>query len=285
MIDINSSTGLDNDTNYNCAYHFPAIALTLGPSNWNYIRDLYKQLADERNWKVRQTLAYSIHQMAKILGEEKTQSDLVPIFDNFITDVDEVRIGIVANMAEFFRILTANYREAYMPRLTDFLKMDNQRNWRFRNELGLQIAEFCELFSRDTIAKYIQPVVFTLAFDQIAQVRVTAIDALVQIFKQFEFNGETELRRNFVNDVTRSFADSSKWTFRQLYVYLCESLLKNKIYTDLDQFTRDFIVKLLTFRDDKVPNIRVLLARIIKNLILPLGNLLIYDNQCFKRLN
>ena len=137
MVDMNAQTSLDSDMNYNCAFNFPAIANTLGPSYWKYIRDLYKRLAEDVNWKVRQTLAYSIHELAQILGAEVTQIDLVPIFDSYIKDVDEVRIGIVSNLSKFLKVLKIEYRLAYMPKLNDFLKMDNQRNWRFRNELGL----------------------------------------------------------------------------------------------------------------------------------------------------
>lgn len=137
MVEMNASNCLDAEMNYNCAFNFPAIAQTLGLSNWKHVRVLYKKLAEDNNWKVRQTLAYSIHELARILGTECTQVELVPVFDSFIKDVDEVRMGIVSNLYKFFKVLSMEYRKAYMSKLNDFLKMDNQRNWRFRNELGL----------------------------------------------------------------------------------------------------------------------------------------------------
>ena len=41
-------------------------------------------------WKVRRTLANSIHELAVILGPEVASQDLVPIFNGFIKDLDEV---------------------------------------------------------------------------------------------------------------------------------------------------------------------------------------------------
>ena len=41
-------------------------------------------------WKVRRTLAFSIHELAQILGEEITRVELVPIFNSFLKDLDEV---------------------------------------------------------------------------------------------------------------------------------------------------------------------------------------------------
>lgn len=146
MVEINSQNSLDSEMNYNCAFNFPAIALTLGVEHWQYIKNLYKKLAEDVSWKVRQTLAYSIHELAIILGSEITQTDLVPVFDSYIKDVDEVRIGIVANLTKFLRVLSLECRCCYMPKLNDFLKMDNQRNWRFRNELGLYVVTYCCLF-------------------------------------------------------------------------------------------------------------------------------------------
>ena len=55
-------------------------------------------------WKVRRTLAFSIHQLAAILGEELTNADLLPIFDEFIKDLDEVRVGVLRHLADFLKV-------------------------------------------------------------------------------------------------------------------------------------------------------------------------------------
>lgn len=55
-------------------------------------------------WKVRRTLAFSIHEMALILGDEITSLDLVPIFNGFLKDLDEVRIGVLKHFADFVKV-------------------------------------------------------------------------------------------------------------------------------------------------------------------------------------
>ncbi|RMZ95186.1 serine threonine- phosphatase 4 regulatory subunit 1 [Brachionus plicatilis] len=268
MVEINSQSSLDSEMNYNCAYNFPAIALTLGVKYWKFLKNLYKKLSEDLSWKVRQTLAFSIHELAIILGTENTQTDLVPVFDSYIKDVDEVRIGIVSNLTKFLNVLSMEYRQAYMPKLNDFLKMDNQRNWRFRNELCLQISQFCELFSAECLAQFVQPVAFILALDRIAEVRVTATRAMVEILRQFEVKKRQDLRRNFIEDAIRILGNSDKWTLRQLYVMICEQILATNAYNDFELFTRDFLPKLLQYRNEKVPNIRVLVARVLTKYII-----------------
>lgn len=68
------------------------------------IRIKFKNLIVPKQWKVRRTLSSSIHEMAVILGEELTMSDLLPIFDDFFKDLDEVRIGILKHLTDFLRV-------------------------------------------------------------------------------------------------------------------------------------------------------------------------------------
>ena len=55
-------------------------------------------------WKVRRTLAFSIHELGMILGKEITMTDLVPIFNGFLRDLDEVRVGVLKHLADFLKV-------------------------------------------------------------------------------------------------------------------------------------------------------------------------------------
>ncbi len=43
-----------------------------------------------------------------------------------------MRIGILKHLADFLKLLEEKERMEYLPKLDDFLKLDNERNWRFR---------------------------------------------------------------------------------------------------------------------------------------------------------
>lgn len=90
MIDPSRAQTVDNDIARHCAFSIPAVALTLGRANWPLIRETYETLANDMQWKVRRTVASSIHELGVILGEDIAAEDLVPIFDGFIKDLDEV---------------------------------------------------------------------------------------------------------------------------------------------------------------------------------------------------
>ena len=104
MTDPARAQTVDAEIAKHCAYSFPAVAYTLGRQNWHCLRDLYETLAGDMQWKVRRTLAFSIHELALILGQEATTRDLVPIFNGFLKDLDEVRIGVLKHFSDFLKV-------------------------------------------------------------------------------------------------------------------------------------------------------------------------------------
>ena len=44
---------VDNDIARHCAFSLPAVALTLGRSNWPLLKETYETLANDMQWKVR----------------------------------------------------------------------------------------------------------------------------------------------------------------------------------------------------------------------------------------
>lgn len=200
MIDPYYIETVDAEITRHCAYSLPAVVCTLGKEHWPLLRDLYGTLASDMQWKVRRTLASSIHEVGAILGPEVVTLDLVHVFDGFIKDLDEVRIGVLKHLSDFLRLLPETDRRNYLPRLADFLKLDNEQNWRFRQELALQLQAVVGLFSPADTAQSILPLAFTLASDRVAAVRIPAFNLVSSLwFRVFPR--------------------------RQIYCYVCFSLL------------------------------------------------------------
>ena len=50
-------------------------------------------------------LAFSLHELARILGTQTTVADLYPTFEEYCTkDVDDVKIGVLTHLTEFFEV-------------------------------------------------------------------------------------------------------------------------------------------------------------------------------------
>ncbi|KAH8019111.1 hypothetical protein HPB51_016749 [Rhipicephalus microplus] len=136
MTDPNLAQNLDSEIGRHCAHSLPAVALTLGRQYWPCLRTTYRCLVSDVQWKVRYIVASCLHELATILGPEIASRDLVPSFEGFIRDVDEVRAGLLERLAQFLRGLSRGDQRRSLPLLADFLCMDNSRNWRFRSTLA-----------------------------------------------------------------------------------------------------------------------------------------------------
>ena len=81
--------------------------------------------------KVRKTLAYSLFELAKILGESMTESELMPVLFYFMKDVDEVREGVMVSLPEFVASLNEIQRESYVDKISGAW-VSGEENWRKR---------------------------------------------------------------------------------------------------------------------------------------------------------
>lgn len=84
----NDPTGdmaVDAELKYHCAYSFPAVLSTIGSNRWKEIRTVYHTLVQSRSVSVKQTLASSLHEVARILSNgNDLEEELVPIFEEMI---------------------------------------------------------------------------------------------------------------------------------------------------------------------------------------------------------
>uniref|UniRef100_A0A8D0C254 WW-binding domain-containing protein n=1 Tax=Salvator merianae TaxID=96440 RepID=A0A8D0C254_SALMN len=171
MTDPARAQTVDTEIAKHCAYSLPGVALTLGRQNWHCLKDTYETLASDVQWKVRRTLAFSIHELAVILGDQLTAADLVPIFNGFLKDLDEVRIGILKHLYDFLKLLHADKRREYLYQLQEFVVTDNSRNWRFRYELAEQLILILELYNPNDVYDYLRHIALTLCSDKVSEVR------------------------------------------------------------------------------------------------------------------
>ncbi|XP_025992654.2 serine/threonine-protein phosphatase 4 regulatory subunit 1 isoform X2 [Solenopsis invicta] len=269
MADPEQCMDMGADIPNHCAFSFPAVALTLGKENWHYLKKAYQSLSSAKHWKVRCTLASSIHEIAMILGEELTATDLVPIYDGFIKDLDEVRIGVLKHLATFLKILKPIDRCQYLPRLSDFLATDNEWNWRFRKELATQLLEIVGLFSPSDVIQSIAPLSFQLLVDKVAAVRAIALELITQIMCYL--STDDALVTSLIHELRETLVlDAKKWIHRQTYALICSHLIRNNAISG-DKFSKEMLPCLINLSVDRVPNVRLAVARTIATDVIAMG--------------
>lgn len=51
-------------------------------------------------------MAFSLHEIAVILGPEATERELLSVLYHFFKDINEVREGVLTNLPKFVKVLT-----------------------------------------------------------------------------------------------------------------------------------------------------------------------------------
>ncbi|GFR82145.1 serine/threonine-protein phosphatase 4 regulatory subunit 1, partial [Elysia marginata] len=269
MVDPSRAQTVDGEITKHCAYNLPAVAYTLGRQNWHCIKNLYETLAQDMQWKVRRTLAFSIHELALIVGEEITHKDLVPVFDGFLKDLDEVRIGVLKHLADIFKLLRPEVRLQYLARTQEFMKTDNNKNWRFREELAEQLIQICYLFHCIDVVTHIIPLAMAMLMDKVAQVRLVALRLVSAVLKKTCEDGEKKLLASVCNDIIGKFATDYRWLLRQTFAQLCYVILEEDALPP-SVFAKNFLPSVLALSSDPVPNVRLSLSKVMAQRIMPL---------------
>ncbi|KAK6626881.1 hypothetical protein RUM44_009358 [Polyplax serrata] len=241
-----------------CAYCLPAVALTLGPSNWPYIRNAFKCLTMNIQWKVRKTVVSSIHKVASLVGEEIASRDLAPIFESSIKDLDEVKVGAVEHLADFLKLVQPETRKAFLPRLRDFLETEFDFNWRYREEFGEQLRLLIKLFGPSDWLEFFKPLATLLLCDKVAAVRQKAVSLFLELI--VNLSSEPEYQDKLLRILVSEFASNPSWRRRQIFVHLCSEVVSRKALNE-KSFCNFLLEPLILLQNDTVPNVRLCVAR------------------------
>ncbi|XP_036616011.1 serine/threonine-protein phosphatase 4 regulatory subunit 1 isoform X1 [Trichosurus vulpecula] len=267
MTDPSRAQTVDTEIAKHCAYSLPGVALTLGRQNWHCLRETYETLASDMQWKVRRTLAFSIHELAVILGDQLTAADLVPIFNGFLKDLDEVRIGVLKHLHDFLKLLHIDKRREYLYQLQEFLVTDNSRNWRFRAELAEQLILLLDLYSPRDVYDYLRPIALNLCADKVSSVRWISYKLVSEMVKKLNTATPSTFGVDLINELVENFGRCPKWSGRQTFVFVCQTVIEDDCLP-MDQFAVHLMPHLLNLANDSVPNVRVLLAKTLRQTLL-----------------
>lgn len=283
MAEPSRAQSVDTDILKHCAFSLPAVAFTLGKNNWTCLQRLYRFLARNMQWQVRRTLALSIHKMALILGDDLTVSELLPVFDELIKDLDEVRSGIVKNLSEFLQLLPERIRICYLPKLENFLITDTNTRWRYRQDFAQQLISLVSLFSMKDVQQHILPIAFVLASDKVSEVRHSVMHLFSAIVKTL-LERERSCLLEVLETVRCRLLESNVWRQRQLYISFGQSVLDDNSLSFPD-FVKLLLPSIVSLREDPVPNVRITLGRFLSHVITThSGSLERYGSLCEREL-
>uniref|UniRef100_A0A6J0TXS2 Serine/threonine-protein phosphatase 4 regulatory subunit 1-like isoform X4 n=1 Tax=Pogona vitticeps TaxID=103695 RepID=A0A6J0TXS2_9SAUR len=170
-------------------------------------------------------------------------------------------------LASDVQLLHVDKRREYLYQLQEFVVTDNSRNWRFRYELAEQLILILELYNPNDVYDYLRHIALTLCSDKVSEVRWISFKLIVAILQKFYVNRANSLGLNFINELIMRFRHCSKWVGRQAFAFICQAVVEEECMP-VDHFVEHLLPSLLSLASDPVPNVRVLLAKALRQTLL-----------------
>ncbi|XP_030875284.1 serine/threonine-protein phosphatase 4 regulatory subunit 1-like [Leptonychotes weddellii] len=106
-----------------------------------------------------------------------------------------------------------------------------------------------------------------LCADKVSEVRWISFKLVVAILQKFYSHSERALGLNFISELIVRFRHCAKWVGRQAFAFICQAVV-NEECIPVDQFVEHLLPSLLSLASDPVPNVRVLLAKALRQTLL-----------------
>lgn len=245
-----------------CAFCFPAVVQVIGPSRWPEVADAYATMLKDVQWKVRKSLAYSLHEMAQLLGTEITEEAIVPAFELLLRDLDDIKRGAVLNAEKFLALVTPATRDRLVPLLCH-VPLESE-NWRLRNEVAKRIGAVAVLLSPDSPSfSSVLALVSRLLDDSVMEVRTSTYEPVAVILKHLR-GANDEKYQNYLSSIVK-LATAYSFRGRQMFAYVTEQVVKVGADDVLENALLDGMVKLAM---DPVVNTRLVVDTVAERTIL-----------------
>ena len=239
-------------------------------------------MAQEKEEKIRLTLAASMGEVSKILGPELTESDLVDFVSLFFKGNEstkenkEIQIKILGVLPDIIRNITSNQKNIYLDYLKTMITPSNDK-WRRRLAYAKTIGKYHNTYSDEMIYKRVFPIAINFCFDDVSQVRMKAARHNSMLLLQL-LSSETEFSEKTYK-IFKSFAQSINFNYRQLFIRMCTDLVSNK---DLyDDRVSDLLLDLAF---DRVINVRIALAKFIKKILKKENNAWLKKDETMRKI-
>ena len=245
-----------------CAYNFPAVLLFFGKNYWPKLKPCFTLMSNEKDEKIKLPLASSLGEISNILGEELTESDLLEYVDKFFKESpqnSELKIKILNVLPEIIKNIPSNRKNSYLE-FTKYMIGNKEDKWRKRVKYSKIIGKFNGTYSDSIIYKRVFPIAINFCFDDISQVRNCSAKHNSRLILQL-ISSKTEFKNKTLT-IVKSFAQSIDYRFRQLFIYMCRHLFENE-----EVFKESISELLLDLAYDKIPNVKIVLAKFISELL------------------
>jgi len=245
------------------AFNFPAMVLAMGADHWPQLRELYLHLTNHVYDNIRNSLAASLHEIARLLGSETTSVDLLPVAQRFLQDpCVDVTATLLEHFDQFLLMLPASIAKEQLRQIPSLWMASFMQDWRLRQTMASHIPSLVpDLLLVDEDGSLVTLLLLALN-DTVNALREIGIAAVPTMYATFRAHDETiaDGFLSMLTDLARAPAYRQRVTFVQILIKLLnENLGKDR----LEELIFPILLELAT---DRVLDVRLALSRLVQSL-------------------
>ena len=219
-----------------------------------------KTLDKDKADYVRASLASNLLRICPLIGTEKTNEFIFPIFLNMIKDEShDIRMALIKTLDQLHEVLNIdNFMVGIIPSLVE---ISNNSNWRIRNQISETIPVLARILNKKIFLDNILSICIKWLTDPVYAIRESAcklMKKLYDIFKGEDFDKKLVEKLN-------EMKQSDNYLIRNIITLLVKEFVNDAYnYDFVERKLMPFIIKL---SKDKSANIRVNCAIILKKIM------------------
>lgn len=233
-----------------------------GADEWPRFQSLYSKLTKINDPRIKKTLSCSIHELAKILGQKYTEQDLLPCLERFLKDKtdkqNDIRLYALKNLHEFLQVVSEEKRVGFIKYIVQTFDDASKSEWRLKQVLASNLGKYCELFEKDFVYQEFLPMFFKFCSDNVARVSTAACAAMCPIL--MKFNDDEAKQASIARIIRHRYCKANTFKKRQLFV----QMMMGQLMQQKEIFDKYFKLDLLQMANDRVSNVRIILAKVMR---------------------
>ncbi|KAJ7063195.1 armadillo-type protein [Mycena amicta] len=244
-----------------CAFNFPAVTLALGRERWGELRQTYLEIADNPEVPVRRSLAAGLGEMAKIIGTDNAERDLMRVWSDVVrSEEEDVRERALDCVEAFVGALEMPARLSVAADLVATWQEGRFRGWRERKAIARALTGLGEVMGQDG-PKSLRDLLRQAMEDNVAAVREAAISALPRLWSMFAANND--VLANLRADIQK-LSRSDVYRHRMTFVACLEALLLSAPDNIMVMAEDKLWAMVPLLADDAVVGVRIGVARLVR---------------------
>jgi len=264
-----------------CAFNLPAVATTCGMRRPDRIKGVLQALSTDTDVETRATLAAGLCETTKILADGELREELLAAISELMIDQNpQVRMNALTHFAEVLQLLSKNEPAAkHLDNVFTNLDVLSQDSWRTQRVLAEQLDAAAKLIPQEMLCEYVAPILFQMARESTYLVRNTAIAAIIRVLRYIP---TTRRRDHILTHFIKEWAQGKVYWTR--LAYLDGTDTAHKIFSR-GLFKKLFVEEALGMYKDPVPNVRLRLVNVMKNIIGSCKDMALYKEAMEKLLS